>query len=104
MATKMKTELLILAIALGAMVPAFAQLYPTAHDGIAASPKLRQTLNERSAYAPKARVATVKTTAPSMKMSCTGLQIAAAPRAKATFSHLNAGCCGMSSCVVACAR
>jgi hypothetical protein len=104
MTTKMKTKLLIIAIALGALTPLFAQLKTTAKDGIAASPKLREALNERAAYAPKAAVVTVKTTAAPTKASCTGYRIAASPRAKATFPHLNAGCCGMSSCVVACTR
>jgi hypothetical protein len=101
----MKTKLILIAIALGALTPAFAQLKSTTNDGIAASPKLRQALNERAAYAPKPAAATTKSTAlTASKVSCTGLQIAASPRAKATNPHLNAGCCGMSSCVVACAR
>ena len=101
----MKAKLLILTIVLGALTPAFSQLKTTTtNDGIAASPKLQQQLNERAAYAPKPAVVTVKTTAATMRMSCTGRHIAASPRAKATYSHLNAKCCGMSSCVVACAR
>jgi DNA-binding NtrC family response regulator len=101
----MKTKLLILAIVLGALTPVFAQLKTTTtNDGIAASPKLHQQMNERAAYAPRPAVVTIKTATGTMKMSCTGRHIAASPRAKATFSHLNASCCGMSSCVVVCAR
>jgi hypothetical protein len=108
MNTKMKTKLLMIAIALGALTPVFAQLKTTT-DGIAASPKARESLNERAAYAPKAAVdktvvLATKTTAAATKVSCTGYKIAASPRAQATFPLKTTGCCGMSSCVVACTR
>ena len=100
----MKTKLLIIAIALGALTPMFAQLKTTTNDGIAASPKLREALNERAAYAPKTAAPAAKPAAATLQASCNGYKVAASPRAQATFPLKTGGCCGMSSCVVACTR
>jgi hypothetical protein len=61
----MKTNLLIMVMALGMLTPALAQYKPIGDDGIAASPKLRQFLDAQKAQVrPPVTTASVATVDP----------------------------------------
>ena len=124
----MKTNLLIAALVFGVLTPAIAQFKPAQDDGIVASPKFRQLLNDRSGSpAVSSMVVTVERVRPAVvaspkavdtlanrtvvaatpiaaknsKASCA--KIAASPKALDVYAAAS-GCCGMTSCMIACAR
>ena len=130
----MKTNLLITLLAVGVLAPALAQYKPVGDDGIAASPKLRQTLDtlNPAKRAPAIPVVTVKLAGPAvfgspkfnetwatpkvlaaapvatkdhaLAAGCTGYKVLATPKAMASFPQAKKSCCGMPTCVVACTR
>lgn len=97
----MKTNLLITLVTLGLTAPAIAQ-FKTVNDGIAASPKVRQALEERHVSAKVAPETAAKSTVP--KPCCPSAKIAASPKVKEMWPGAASQCCTMDSCMVASAR
>ena len=128
----MKTNLLIAAVALGLLTPAMAQFKAVGDDGIAASPKLREQLDARTAAAravtpvvtvdparpavfasPKLLdtigtrtvvVATPVTVKPALKNCCAATKVTVSPKTLDNAPTVAGGCCPTTSCMIACAR